>query len=310
MSASYLVLSLLALLYLGLLAVAGSKFAKLSWLSSSSSSSLKDMWKTLTTQQVLFFIMSLACAARVAFFVCALCFWSSFATHVEDEITLYYVLESVSSILVMSVFLILVLFLMEIYFVSTHSNDFYQSFAKHLMILFMLLFGLALFFLSFFLSASSSLFYPPLLALSLAAGSILIILLLLSFGGQIVHLFSSLSISVESRKKRINNITQTAFLCVLCLLAKTFLLFFVLYDTSVTITTSVSWWLVFLFFFLLEWIPLTTVLRFFRNTALPQHYTSKDTLFGEEGAEGRRTERYEQEDIQREEEAVSLLLHT
>ena len=125
------------------------------------------------------------------------------------------------------------------------------------MILFMLLFGLALFFLSFFLSASSSLFYPPLLALSLAAGSILIILLLLSFGGQIVHLFSSLSISVESRKKRINNITQTAFLCVLCLLAKfvyvcvcvalivvfesirTFLLFFVLYDTSVTITTSV-----------------------------------------------------------------------
>ena len=131
MLAPYLSLTVLSLFYLTLFSVSGFKFSKLTLaLSSSHSSSnagimttISQLWKTVTTQQVLFFLIALTSLLRVIFFICAISFWSSFTSHLLDHTTTYYLLESACSISMYAVLTCMVLFMMEIYFVSTHNSD-------------------------------------------------------------------------------------------------------------------------------------------------------------------------------------------
>ena len=131
MIAPYLSLTVLSLLYLTLFSVSGFKFSKLTLALFSSQScstsnimaSIKQIWKTVTIQQVLFFLLAITSLLRVVFFICAMSYWSSSETHLLDHTTAYYLLESACSICFYAVLTCMVLFMMEIYFVSTHNSD-------------------------------------------------------------------------------------------------------------------------------------------------------------------------------------------
>lgn len=230
-------------------------------------------------QKQMFVLVSLGCASRIIFLICASYVWDSSSGDVEDGDlsglrTLFYISDIIPIIVIFLISSTISLYWSELYYIAQDNMPLFISCVKPLFKATQVILLVGLFIFTCLITASwqSDLYYILLpVALFISILYIASCILLFTFAKLTSTQIQKVPIEIQARKKKLSDIYVTTMIILVCMLVRSICLLY-LANKNLPLDTKFSWVCTFLYFWGLEILPYICTMYYFHR--MPSASTS------------------------------------